>query len=65
MISKGKRKHIQRLIETHLWNQLSKEEQTRRMESHIYRLMRSVACTYNIPIRMLYGLTISEVGVVQ
>jgi len=65
MISKGKRKHIQRLIALHLWNQLPKEEQTRRMEIHVQRLIRSVACAYNVPVRMLCGLPMSEVEMVQ
>ena len=64
MISRGKRRYIQRLISTHLWKQLPPNEQERRMRVHIEKAMRSVACHYRVPIRVLYGLPVSEVEVV-
>lgn len=60
MISRGKRRYIKKQIATHLWNKLPKEEQERLIGEQLKTMMNHIACTYNIPVRMLYGLATSE-----
>lgn len=55
MISRGKRKHIVRLLRESSWNRLSDDAKSQFMTDAIDRTLDAISIAYGIPKRLLTG----------